>query len=314
MQGDDGVVSLAHLVPGETVPAHYHNAGNVCDHCNMNRTRNDVFIVRDNAGKHMQVGRSCITAFLGERYSPSQLALIAECLAALDLREFESYDSEGGFGGGRAMLDVERFLAVSAATIREFGWVSRKAAKEDYSGRTIATADIAGDAYWNASKVGITVTDADTQMAQDAIDWVINLDANNDYTINAQKIGNLSYIPVNLTGIAASIVSSYQRDLGRKATAAASAPSSWQGTVGERLTVTLTVERTHSFQSNFGTTTIHNFKDAAGNIFVWFASKEKLNTGATYTVTGTVKKFSDYRGTKQTELSRCKAVAVRVAA
>jgi len=314
VQGDDGVVSIAHLVPGETMPTRFHNVGNTCDHCGFNRTRNDVFVVRSGAGelratdKFMQVGRTCISDFLGDKYTPSQLALIAECLACLDLREFESYDGEG-FGGGRAMLDVERFLTVSAATIRTYGWVSRSAAKNDYSGRVIATADIAGEAYWNASKAELTITDADNALALAAIDWATSQDANNDYMINAQKVANLTYIPVNLAGIAASIVSSYQRDLGRKATAAAAAPSVWQGNPGERITRTLTVERVHSFDGAYGTTHIHNFKDNSGNVFVWFSSRAKLNTGTTYSVTGTVKKHSDYKGTPQTELSRCKAAA-----
>jgi hypothetical protein len=50
--------------------------------------------------------------------------------------------------------------------------------------------------------------------------------------------------------------------------------------------------------------------DAAGNVFKWFASSERLVIGTTYAVKGTVKSHGEYKEIKETCLSRCKCVVV----
>ena len=43
-----------------------------------------------------------------------------------------------------------------------------------------------------------------------------------------------------------------------------------------------------------------------GNVFTWAASSHQdLEIGHVYTVLGTIKDHSEYKGTKQTVLSRC---------
>jgi hypothetical protein len=59
----------------------------------------------------------------------------------------------------------------------------------------------------------------------------------------------------------------------------------------------------------FGEYTKHmiKFEDENGNILVWFTTTNpQKEIGSTITVTGTVKRHSEYKGTKQTELTRCK--------
>lgn len=89
--------------------------------------------------------------------------------------------------------------------------------------------------------------------------------------------------------------------------------SQYVGQVGERLEIKGTYVRSGSWQQRsfggFGTDTmyIHTFKDADGNVLVWKTQNDVyLNYGEPVIVKGTVKKHSEYKDEKQTELTRCK--------
>lgn len=81
------------------------------------------------------------------------------------------------------------------------------------------------------------------------------------------------------------------------------------GEVGERIEVDVVVEKVHVFENNWGNTKLHRFKDDKGNVIVWFASNAFLEEGKNYKIRGTVREHSEYRGVKQTVLTRCKVIA-----
>lgn len=97
--------------------------------------------------------------------------------------------------------------------------------------------------------------------------------------------------------------------------------SEYLGEVGKRLTVNVTLKKSFSFENTFGyqtsTTYIHSFEDGVGNVIIWKTANsltEYEYGPGTYTphalvscdLTGTVKEHSEYRGVKQTILTRCK--------
>lgn len=86
-------------------------------------------------------------------------------------------------------------------------------------------------------------------------------------------------------------------------------PESHSEYVGEEkerlrdLEVTLTAVR--SFDGYYGTTFIYTFMQGE-NVLVWMTSSCKdIEVGVQLLLTGTVKKHSEYKGVKQTTLSRC---------
>lgn len=78
------------------------------------------------------------------------------------------------------------------------------------------------------------------------------------------------------------------------------------GKVGDKVDMEVTHTRTGYYDTQFGTTWVHNFKDAAGNILIWKTSAcagfEKDNLR----IKGTIKAHDEYNGIKQTVLTRCK--------
>ena len=82
--------------------------------------------------------------------------------------------------------------------------------------------------------------------------------------------------------------------------------SEYIGEIKERLRdldVTLTAVRT--FDGYYGTTTMYTFMEGE-NVLIWMTSSYKdIEVGEHLLLTGTVKEHSEYKGVKQTKLSRC---------
>lgn len=87
---------------------------------------------------------------------------------------------------------------------------------------------------------------------------------------------------------------------------AAPSKSEYIGEIKERLRdmkVTLTGSR--GFQSMYGYTIVYTFV-YGDNVLVWMTTSEQnIEVNHEYLLTGTVKKFEEYNGVKQTHLSRC---------
>lgn len=82
-------------------------------------------------------------------------------------------------------------------------------------------------------------------------------------------------------------------------------PSKYFGEIGARYTLTLTVTKALVIYGNWGTSTMHIMEDADGNVFVWTTNAKDLRKGGTFELKGTVKDHKEYRGVKQTILTRC---------
>ena len=97
-----------------------------------------------------------------------------------------------------------------------------------------------------------------------------------------------------------------------RAKVAAVVPASqYQGEIDQKLTVTATYKRSHSYSTQFGTCCIYTFVDAQGNIYVWHTgSYVTCNEGDHVTLQGKVKDHTEYRGEQQTVLTRCKILVV----
>ena len=88
-----------------------------------------------------------------------------------------------------------------------------------------------------------------------------------------------------------------------------SSDSEYQGTLGERLDLYLTVERTIELDGNYGRSTMHLMRDDCGNLYVWTTASKSWAAGSEHHIRGTVKDHRTYRNEKQTVLTRCTEVS-----
>lgn len=83
--------------------------------------------------------------------------------------------------------------------------------------------------------------------------------------------------------------------------------SEYVGKVKERIEFEAEVIGVYGTEGFYGHIDIVRFKDARNNQFTWFASDyTDLKRGDRMTIKGTVKKHDDYKGVKQTVLTRCR--------
>lgn len=82
--------------------------------------------------------------------------------------------------------------------------------------------------------------------------------------------------------------------------------SEYMGEVGDRLrNITAVYMQSRGFEGKFGYTYVHNFK-VGENVLVWFTSKGlNIEDGTVVDLTGTIKGHEEYKGVKNTQLSRC---------
>lgn len=91
--------------------------------------------------------------------------------------------------------------------------------------------------------------------------------------------------------------------------------SEYVGEVGDKINDTVTLERIFSYErrsySGYGTerVRVYKFRDDNGNILVWnTTSWQDVAEDIRVKLTGSVKEHSEYKGEKQTVLTRCKII------
>lgn len=86
--------------------------------------------------------------------------------------------------------------------------------------------------------------------------------------------------------------------------------SEYQGKIGERLELFLTVEKTITLDSYYGQSILYTMRDNNQNIFIWITASKTihLEENNIYHLRGTVKEHKKYKNQKQTVLSRCALV------
>lgn len=82
-------------------------------------------------------------------------------------------------------------------------------------------------------------------------------------------------------------------------------PSEFQGEIGDRLELLVTVTRVISLDSNYGTANMHIMRDEEHNCYVWITTSKCLDTDEQYEIRGTIKAHKTYKNTRQTILTRC---------
>ena len=319
-------INLMRTIPGCVCPSEYRSCTGVCDHCNTSRRRKETFVVRNESGEHKSVGRQCLKDFLGYHADPHALAQFAEMIAQLNTlcENAGEFDEEGYGRCGEKCWDLHKLLTVTATRIRLFGWKSRTVARE--RGDNDATADtvivlLTPPDYRNMSaekaRLDREYRDAhveiveDSVTAEDAITWAKSFTETqteeNEYLANCNTVSRVGFVTRGTVGVAVSIVSSFLREKDRLTQMAAKSISNHVGTVGVRIDMLkVTCEKVMMSEGQYGVTGIHRMHDEAGNDLVWFASGgEVIKAGETVTIAASVKSHGEYKGRKQTTLTRC---------
>lgn len=101
--------------------------------------------------------------------------------------------------------------------------------------------------------------------------------------------------------------------------------STWQHNANDRIELDLMLLSVSSFETYYGDKYVYTFSDQDNNVYVWFTSKAYImqkciedssrdqfaHPGDTVHVKATVKDNTEFRGVKQTVLTRCRVLDVK---
>lgn len=315
--GDGG--NIVDIIPGRTVSPRFRDTPSLCEHCNTKRRRNETFVVcNTETGEEVQVGRTCLADYTAHA-TPE---VLLSCFAFL--KEVRDFSEEYGGRGWGDNYQAETVLATTTITIRLFGWCSKAQAGEDLE----STASIVQNFLCPPLKpdkfnqhiiarnkqIAEAARFSDADYAKRIMTWLTEGGAGDgDYGHNLCTAVGRGIVPGKRLGLVCSAVQSYERaqenEIRLTREREAAKDSVWLGAVGDRLR-DLEVSFVNSkfvCSTHYGDLIANKFRDASGNNLVWLTGEGcGLNPGEKALLSGTVKEHGEFKGIKETKLSRCK--------
>lgn len=315
-----------------SLPVAYRTNAPTCDHCHTSRRRRETFVVRHEGGELRRIGRQCIRDYLGHESAESILSAaryLADARAACE-------EGEGGScGSGEWRYSPMDVLSWAATAIRTEGWLSKAQARDRDCDPTAA--HVSRWLSWPMRPHSPKETpppeqtERDGADATDALGWArdINPDTDSDYLHNVRVILSQGSVGPAEMGIAVSAMAVYlrERDQAIARRVWLSKPSTYLANVGQRFggkkktdlpAIEANVMRRHSFEGDFGVTTILSLQTDDGNDLLWFASGEQpddIQVGRRVSVVGSVKahKPDPKTGRPTTHLTRASLTVIGAA-
>lgn len=213
-------------------------------------------------------------------------------------------------------------LSVGVAVIGKFGYVSKTKSERAYAeGRCLTTTHNRVWAQFNDRKIKdedrATVTQEDADLAAAIIAWVATLEGTSDYEHNLKVIFAQERFQDRQLGFAVSAIGSYKRHIAWTTEkeirdrewaiqhADKIAHSAYVGEIKKRELFTLTLLSEKEIGGEWGLSTPYKFATPEGQEVVWFSSgSHNLKVGETYKVKATVKRHDEFKGIKQTLITR----------
>lgn len=305
------------------IPARYRTAAPWCDCCKTDRDRKDTYLVYNTqTGAWAQLGRSCLREYTGG-LSPSA---VAYWMAMWD----EAVHCEAPSGlNYREYRDTTEILQIASEVVRLHGYAPT-ACPEDVDPYTyVSTRERVMDhwlyvrdrlprpRYGKDEAYRRIESDLDRGYDADSVDlsgllsWVSEQTPSSDYMHNIKTLCASKYCETRDTGLLCSVPHVYAKAMGRERERKQRPTSKHIGTIGERVTLAVSDGKTlASWETQFGTTHLYRWTTADGDTIVWKTSKG-LYVDRVTELTGTIKDHIEYKGEKQTELTRCKVNKVK---
>lgn len=273
-----------------------------CQHCNTNRKRKMYYIMyNDIDNKFMVLGSNCSKQYFGldiEKYL-KQYQYTIQFLEAYGENEINKDAVD-------VLYTVEKIVANDLFYSLE---------NKNYSTYKY-------DLYDNVLNFGFssdteelrqyykTNTAVINKKAVETIEYILNMDntENNEYIRNLKDILSNELMDKKFIKYILYCTKLVQIDKSKKKIKPAVKPSGYIGQIKDRLDLTLTVTNIIELDNYYSndTTYMYLFTDKENNVFKWVTSAIKLDKDKTYKIKGTVKQHTEYKGIKQTVLTRCK--------
>lgn len=299
------------------VPERYRTSELECEHCHSARHRKSTYIIyNDDTKEFKQVGSSCLCDFTGglsAEGTAEYIALFDELIKGEAPCEGYTYEK---------WFDIKKVLSYAVEIVNLVGYTSTTGWGESTRSRVADNYRYDDQSLWSKSDKK-DVEDFRAKYHPDferpevvaEVEAILNYFLDNteesDYMKNLKILAFAPYIRAKDLGYVVSMVPTYNKHMD-KVRAAKKAEIEGQtsthvATVGARVSFKIdSVTVVAGWYNDFGYTTRYKIVDDKGNVYMWDTSSTIYTEDRPDTLTGTVKKHDEFRGVKQTWLTRCK--------
>lgn len=276
-----------------------------CDHCQTKRLKKNSYWIVHEDGRSMMVGATCLKDFLPSVDVDSLISYMNQ-IAIIEESDWE----EEMPPRGEWVYPVKWAVQEAYLSIKKWGYISKKMNDEDPTKQPTAWDIDPAKAKRAEMYKDVDLVAVENELANFIPHMMAKSDAGNDFLYNVKLALQQECIKIKMYGYIAAAVNMWIRDLDAARESQASKPSQYQGTVGASMTFKgLTITSVMPISGYYGTSYLYMFMDAEGNKFKWFANSELPNkAGEVVTVRAKVKGHEEYKGSKQTVLTRGKVL------
>lgn len=285
------------------IPSKYKTIGQECEHCHKIRDRKDTYLVyNDKTNEFKQVGKTCLMNYTNG-LSAEFCARLVDVFAYIFKLEHPEDDSDDDFmsefirGNNSKELSTDFIKPIIFGYVKKNGYISKKT--------SYALIKIIFGADANPTK------EASTEEISKMNEWVKNIDASKGgYMWNAKVAWTKEYSEYRDIALLASFVNVYLKDIADRATN----NNEYVGNIGDKITITdikniksLYVKDNSRYSYYAESSTVWQIIDSDGHTYIWTTSSNLSDdTRVAKEIVATVKEHKEYKGTKQTVITRGK--------
>lgn len=303
---DNANTNIVKSIPGVEIPSMYFNRCE-CDHCKSSRYRKYTVILRNcKDGSFIQVGKGCLKDYLGydaEGYA-SYLAFFST------VEEYIDTLNKDFLPRAKKFYEVKDILEQTVEQVKRHGYVTRKMVNESEDVKS-STASVVWhivnrDTYFDGTLIQpyYEVSDSTKDVVSTIFNLVNSAEEDNGYVHNIKALLKSDYVEGDKVGLVSSAYSFYVKNINENKED--KVPSEYIGNVGDRIEFTAIPKCVYSYETDYGWNYIYKFQDG-DNIIIWKTSKALDDVETTFKAT--VKAHNEYKGIKQTEVTRAKEIA-----
>lgn len=294
------------------VPAKYLHTPKVCEHCGKVRNRKDTYLIHnDVTDEYKQVGSSCLLDYT-KGLDADACASMMSCLDKIIDLSSKDYDEASFFGNGYDStgcgINAEDIKPYAIALVKKFGY--HKMENGSGSATDLANFYFKENLFGEWDKMFGEIRLA-TEDEVKAIDEYAQqyIDADNMYMRNASLAWLRKSWEYRDFGLVCSFVNTYLKEMNKIASNKANG-STFVGNIGDRITIKVSKARVlymrdNSYKSYYAPASyVWEIIGSDNNIYIWSAAVSDLYEGDV--ITATVKAHNEYKGSKQTIITRGK--------
>jgi hypothetical protein len=309
------------------IPERYRCTDSMCEHCNTKRVRKDTYLIfNETTKKFKQVGKSCLQDFTNGLSAENVAQYISWFDEIIEGQEVAPMNSNKYYS-------VETIILNAIETIKHYGFISKRMAMESEDRFVITTTERVIDFMFpnrcrnrdeilkEMERIGYN-SESEENKAElfKMLEWLSTTDNNGQYIYNLKTTVADRYCEPRDFGLIVSLPSAYfkafereqdkiLREQKKAERERINANKQYIGEIGQRAEIEIeSTECVTSFSTDYGMMRIYRFVTADGNILIWKTSNFIEETDKVKQIKATVKQHNEYKGEKQTEISRVKVM------